>query len=151
MATENWVNIGSGNGLLPNGTKPLPEPMLDLSSVSSSDILLRAINITAGISATNHRNWLQKYSSKISLNSPRPQWVKCNWWVCILSAIVLHECRAWHIPLPVTSKTLSWTSGLKQNLLLNSFNLFASFFQSGKQKLLDTLSLGTASGISHYT
>ena len=23
-----WVNIGSGNGLLPDGKKPLPEPML---------------------------------------------------------------------------------------------------------------------------
>ena len=23
----NWVNIVSGNGLLPDGTKPLPEPM----------------------------------------------------------------------------------------------------------------------------
>ena len=28
MATETWVNIGSGNGLLPDGTKPLLEPML---------------------------------------------------------------------------------------------------------------------------
>ena len=28
MATEIWVNPGSGNGLLPDGTKPLPEPML---------------------------------------------------------------------------------------------------------------------------
>ena len=28
MATEIWVNIGSGNGLLPDGTKPLPEPKL---------------------------------------------------------------------------------------------------------------------------
>ena len=28
MATEIWVNIGSGNGLLFDGTKPLPEPML---------------------------------------------------------------------------------------------------------------------------
>ena len=28
MVTENWVNIGSGNGLLPHSTKPLPEPML---------------------------------------------------------------------------------------------------------------------------
>ena len=28
MATEIWVNIASGNGLLPDGTKPLPEPML---------------------------------------------------------------------------------------------------------------------------
>ena len=28
MATEIWVNIGSGNGLLPEGIKPLPDPML---------------------------------------------------------------------------------------------------------------------------
>ena len=28
MATAIWVNIGSANGLLPDGTKPLPEPML---------------------------------------------------------------------------------------------------------------------------
>ena len=25
MATENWVYIGTGNGLLPDGTKPLPK------------------------------------------------------------------------------------------------------------------------------
>ena len=28
IAIEVWVNIGSGNGLLPDGTKSLPEPML---------------------------------------------------------------------------------------------------------------------------
>ena len=28
MATEIWVQIGSGNGLLPSGNKPLPEPRL---------------------------------------------------------------------------------------------------------------------------
>ena len=28
MVTWIWVNLGSGNGLLPDGTKPLPEPML---------------------------------------------------------------------------------------------------------------------------
>ena len=28
MALEISVNIGSGNGLLPDGTKPLPKPML---------------------------------------------------------------------------------------------------------------------------
>ena len=33
-------------------------------------------NFTEDISAINHRNWLEKYSSKISLKSPRPQWVK---------------------------------------------------------------------------
>ena len=28
MVTTIWVNIGSDNGLLPDGTKPLPETML---------------------------------------------------------------------------------------------------------------------------
>ena len=28
METKIWINIGSGNGLLPDDTKPLPEPML---------------------------------------------------------------------------------------------------------------------------
>ena len=28
MATEIWVKIDSGDGLLLDGTKPLPEPML---------------------------------------------------------------------------------------------------------------------------
>ena len=28
MATEIWIHIGSDNGLLPDGIKPLPEPML---------------------------------------------------------------------------------------------------------------------------
>ena len=28
MASQNLVSIASGNGLLPDGTKPLPEPML---------------------------------------------------------------------------------------------------------------------------
>ena len=28
MLSENLVNIGSGNGLVPGGTMPLPEPML---------------------------------------------------------------------------------------------------------------------------
>ena len=28
MVTQIWVNIGSGNSLLPDGTKPLAEPVL---------------------------------------------------------------------------------------------------------------------------
>ena len=37
------VNIGSGNGLLPDGTKPFPEPLLNLSLVRIFDIHRRAI------------------------------------------------------------------------------------------------------------
>ena len=40
MATEIWVNIGSGNGLLPDGTWT----NVDWSSVKSSDIHIRAIS-----------------------------------------------------------------------------------------------------------
>ena len=40
MGTEIWVNIGSGNGLLCDGTKPLPEPML--TDHHENDIHIRA-------------------------------------------------------------------------------------------------------------
>ena len=40
MATKIWVNIGSGNGFLPDDTKPLP----DWSSAKSYDIHIRAIS-----------------------------------------------------------------------------------------------------------
>ena len=43
MATEIWVNIGSGNGLVPDGTKPLPEPMLT-DHQKSTDIHIRVIS-----------------------------------------------------------------------------------------------------------
>ena len=46
MATEIWVSIGSSNGLLPDGTKPLPDPMLTDQTVKSSDIHIRAIFIS---------------------------------------------------------------------------------------------------------
>ena len=46
MALQILVNTDSGNGLLPDGTKPLPEYMIydDLSSVRSRDNHLRAIS-----------------------------------------------------------------------------------------------------------
>ena len=35
MATVILDNIGSGNGLLPDGTKPLPEPMLTSNPIGN--------------------------------------------------------------------------------------------------------------------
>ena len=43
MATENWVNIGLGSSLLPDG-QAITWTNVDLSSVRSNDILLRAIS-----------------------------------------------------------------------------------------------------------
>ena len=73
MVTKSWVNIGSGNGLLPDGTKPLPETMLIYHQQVSSDIYLTAIFLhclpigilcpyfTEGSSAQQMENypWLQ--------------------------------------------------------------------------------------------
>ena len=62
MATYIWVNIGLGNGLLPDGTKPLPEPMFDLSSIRSRSIHLRAISKDTW--AINHWDKLEITSLK---------------------------------------------------------------------------------------
>ena len=37
MAPWVFVNIGSGNGLLPYGTKPLPEPMVTYQQYGHED------------------------------------------------------------------------------------------------------------------
>ena len=46
--TRNWVNIGSGNGLLPDGTKPLPEPILTYHqrALSLEDLKISISKIT---------------------------------------------------------------------------------------------------------
>ena len=58
MGRQIWVNNGSGNGLMPDGTKPLHVTNVDLSSVRSSDIHLRTSSqeITQ---PSNHWNYLE--------------------------------------------------------------------------------------------
>ena len=43
MALDMLANTGSGNGLLPHGTKPLPKPMLTYHQHDINDIIRRAI------------------------------------------------------------------------------------------------------------
>ena len=38
MATEIWINFGSGNGLLPDGTKPLAEPMICRETMQATSV-----------------------------------------------------------------------------------------------------------------
>ena len=74
MATEIGVNIGSSNGSLPDGTKPLPEPMLiyhHLGPMYSSED-----NFTRDTSTSNNWDQHENYVSKISFESPRGQWVR---------------------------------------------------------------------------
>ena len=70
MVTKKWVNIASGNGLLPDGTKPIPEPMLTchqrfgihLHSISQEMLINLIINV------------FRDYTFRIIF--PRGQWVK---------------------------------------------------------------------------
>ena len=58
MAAGIYVNIGSGNGLLPDGTKN-NWTIVDLSTLRSSDVHLRAISFEIS------QPWVTKISLKI--------------------------------------------------------------------------------------
>ena len=75
MATDIWVNTGSGNGLLPDGTKSLPEPML-------TDHQWRPVTFILG---------QFHYMSIISLKFPRSQWVESAYVVTVLTIFVIQE------------------------------------------------------------
>ena len=74
------VYIGSGNGLLPGGTKPLPEPMLTGHQWSPvTFISLRTI------SQEMPQPLINKIclKTKISFKFPRGQWVKVTAWIVL--------------------------------------------------------------------
>ena len=56
MTTQILVNIGSGNGLLPDGTKPLPDSMLTYRK--SGPVTYKG-NFTKDTPAVIHENQLQ--------------------------------------------------------------------------------------------
>ena len=64
MATLIWVNIGSGKGLLPDGTRPLPEPML-------TDQPWNLVTYTWGNFTGNTQDIYPWYG----FETPRGQWV----------------------------------------------------------------------------
>ena len=72
MVTEIWVNIGSGNGLLPDGTKPLPEPMFisEVQRHSPGRNFMRDVP-----TIINRWNDLESNLTKTLLKSPMDQWV----------------------------------------------------------------------------
>ena len=69
MTTYNWVNIGSGNGLLLDGTCT----DIDLSSVRSSDIHLRALSY--GYLKIKEWNKTENWFFEIASRTSRDQWV----------------------------------------------------------------------------
>ena len=71
-----WVNIGSGNGLLPDSPKPLPEVTLTCHQLGSATFIWGQV----------HKRYLSRQSQKLAgklhinakfpLNLPRGQWFK---------------------------------------------------------------------------
>ena len=81
MTTEILVNIGSVNGLLPDGTKPLPEPMLTYHHWDTvTFIWCQFLKRTPAI---NHLNLFENYLYKIAFKSPRGRWVTITCWESI--------------------------------------------------------------------
>ena len=75
MATEILVNIGSGNGLLPDGTNPLPKAML--TDHQWSQLLISG---QFHKRCLNHRplKLIETYTCKISFKFSRGQWVNTD-------------------------------------------------------------------------
>ena len=90
MATEIWINIGSGNGLLHDGNKPLPELMLTDYQWSPVTFILGGGGVGWGewgewgwggvgewgvSGGSGGWWWCYNYMSKISFKFPRGHWV----------------------------------------------------------------------------
>ena len=78
MATQNWVNIGSGNGLMTDGTTPLAitRTDVDFSSVRSNDSHMR--KISRWQPSITKIAWVKIYRSKILPESPRTSYKGCT-------------------------------------------------------------------------
>ena len=72
MMPYTWVDIGSGNVLLPDGTKPLPEPML----IYYQNFSIRLRAILQVLTSLIHNNCWELLShlpgvNELNLMSPR--------------------------------------------------------------------------------
>ena len=73
MALEIWVNTGSGNHLLPDDTKSLPEPMLT-DKVTINKMLWHSFqdDIDVNIQDSNPQFVFTIHKFEIRATSPRP-------------------------------------------------------------------------------
>ena len=71
MVTQFWVNIGTGNGLLSDSTKPLPEPILTPHNDLISEVLWHSLkrNFTVSSLAPVLHNKLENHAFKIAVTS----------------------------------------------------------------------------------
>ena len=95
MATVILDNIGSGNGLLPDGTKPLPEPMLTYHQRGSVAYFWEQFR--RNCSRYRFRIWVWKRHFEKYFKSPRGQWVNSFMsHVAIYTSNVLRKKKQYH-------------------------------------------------------
>ena len=94
---QTWVNISSGNGLLPDGTKPLPEPMLNHHQKGGVTFIWGQFHKILQVSIT--KIGLKITQLKFLLKSPREQWVKnifnqwpLGWWSLWFKQMLIGVC-----------------------------------------------------------
>ena len=139
MATEIWVNIGSGNGLLPDGTKPLPEVRtnVDLPSVRSIGIHLSTISQEILQPSITKISWKIAFL-KFLLNLPGANElrVKYQWLLGVLMTFclalvtescmfrVIEFCLASIVSVSVTSAHRNCWSPFENKCLKNKENIY---------------------------
>ena len=100
MATEIWVNIGPGNGLLPDGTKPLPEPVLTdhqwgfMTFIWGQFLWKRSIYISLKISLKITKLRLLPRANELK---KKMWWRQLNTWGCHCACILSSSGRCWDI------------------------------------------------------
>ena len=104
MVTWIWVSIGSGNGLLPDGTKPLPEPLLTLCQ--SGPVVSPEGCSTGNNPGSSHWDVFQNRTIKFASTPPRGQRVQC---VTLLDAS--NRCA-----LNFTANPLIWAASIPKTL-----------------------------------
>ena len=68
MVSQICINFGWGTGLLPDGTKPLPQPMLTYHQLGSVALNLRPISQEV-LMISIHKMSIKKYICKITVKS----------------------------------------------------------------------------------
>ena len=68
-STRQWVNIASANGLVPNGTQPLPEPMLTSVKSSAHPVLISTSPNLSSTSSSSSRSYHPEITWDLSSSS----------------------------------------------------------------------------------
>ena len=102
MATRNWVNIGSGNGLLPDGTKPYLAQCWLISLMTFSGISLRAISQQVAklqFYEISIKSLLIKLVPHLAGANEFDVWNMLHMWSCP------NPCSLWVIPMSCSDMT----------------------------------------------